>query len=194
MSPDELRLYTIESKLRAEESNRIQIYDQLQEILDTLKTFSGDKIKINTSRQSSLERKNESRVSSIERKNESRVSSIERKNDHHSRSLERKKEEARARHEKKYLRTLTDYHTPTSLGLEGFGEMENESQYNPASIKYDKPKVNLRYIYHHKTRVKKLPKIEVRANSKLSTNKLAPEQVAYTSIQLKKLEIEDPMT
>jgi hypothetical protein len=183
MSPDELRLYTIESKLRAEESNRIQIYDQLQEILDTLKTFSGDKIKTNTSRQSSLERKNESRVSSIERKN-----------DHHSRSLERKKEEARARHEKKYLRTLTDYHTPTSLGLEGFGEMENESQYNPASIKYDKPKVNLRYIYHHKTRVKKLPKIEVRANSKLSTNKLAPEQVAYTSIQLKKLEIEDPMT
>lgn len=183
MSPDELRLYTIESKLRAEESNRIQIYDQLQEVLDTLKTFSFDKIKSSTSRQSSLDRKNESRISSIERKN-----------DHHSRSLERKKEEARTRHDKKYLRTLTDYHTPTSYGLEGFGEIENESQHIPASIKYDKPKVNLRYIYHHKTRVKKLPKIEMRTSSKLATRKTPPEQVAYASIHLKKLEIEDPMT
>ena len=181
MSPDELRLYAIESKLRAEESNRIQIYDQLQEVLDTLKTFSGVNVKFNTSRQSSLERKNESRVSSIERKND------------HSRSLERKKEESRARHDKKYLRTLTEYHTPTSLGLEAFSEMESEPQYNPLSIKYDKPKVNLRYIYHHKTRVKKLPKIEARANSKLSTTSQAPERVAYASIQLKKLEIEDPM-
>lgn len=182
MSPDELRLYTIESKLRAEENNRTQIYDQLQEVLDTLRTFGGDKLKFNTSRQSSLERKNESRISSLERKNE-----------HHSRSLERKREEAKARHDRNYFKTLTEYHTPTSLGLEGLGEIENESQYNPLSIKYEKPKVNLRYIYHHKTRVKKLPKIEVRANSKLSTNKQASEQVAYASIQLKKLEIEDQM-
>ena len=180
MSPDELRLYAIESKLRAEESNRIQIYDQLQEVLDTLKTFSSDRVKFNTSRTSSLERKNESRLSSIERKND------------HSRSLERKKQESRTGNDKKYLRTLTEYHTPNSLRLEAFGEMESDTYYNPLSIKYEKPKVNLRYIYHHKTRVNKLPKIEARANSKLSTSQ-APERVAYASIQLKNLEILDPV-
>ena len=163
LPPDELRLYTIESKLRAEESSRLQIYDQLQEVLDMLKIFNVDQAKYSESRLSSIDRK----------KDESRLSIIDRKK--------------RSKRDKMHLKTLADFHSCTgSLAYEF-----DESPPNPLSVKYDKPKLNLRYIYNNKAKMNQLPKIDLRSPTKRSRSQHNHEPVAYTSIQPKKLEIDE---